>query len=170
MQAVPFLLFATLFYWLYLFIICRRVWRRSGRKFVYSILDIWAFILGFTPSLWLVGYIIQHGSRELIAPLILMFFGQIGGFFIAIVDKGSGESGLTSAVGVFLGTLGGLGLALGFVLVVWAGCLALLVLLATLFLSYGLVLIPLALVVAAILDKGKKPKVDDQSADGGQSP
>ena len=99
------------FYFLYLLFICRnelQKLRSTGRPLNYGIVDIWASILGLTPTLLLVGNLFTERSSGLDAYLFAIFFAcaQLVGMFVArvdhVLDTPPGQHGVLASAGYIL--------------------------------------------------------------------
>jgi len=145
-------------YILFLFFLCRKSWLQSSRRLAYRITDIWAFIVGITPSLFLLSHVLNHPYFELITVLVLLGFGQLAGIFLALLDNN--DSKRTALAGSFLnivaGAIAGVGLAFIYVGSVFTLAFVLVLVCVLTFFTYGLILLPIILIIAVGFGRREK--------------
>ncbi|HYG73860.1 MAG TPA: hypothetical protein VEK08_02415 [Planctomycetota bacterium] len=99
-----------------LFVYCRHIYRHSGsKKISFRITDIWAAMVGLTPSLLLAtGFSGARMESETLVLAVLVYClasGQLAGMFVENLDPSS--SAWTSAMRILVGAMLGTGLAFG---------------------------------------------------------
>jgi hypothetical protein len=149
-------------YIVFLIVVCRKRWRNSEHRLAYGISDMWAFIVGITPTLLLAAYVIEHRAPEYITGLALLGFGQFAGIFLALMDNNDSKrtSLAASFLNIIAGSVAGVGLAFIYVGSVFILAFTLGLIFVMAFLTYGLVLLPLAIVIFitwASVRRKKKP-------------
>lgn len=128
----------TAIYLLYLFVICLLVWRKSKRRFSYSIMDLYAFTLGIIPTLVSLAWVSRLGDDRWYLPVAMLGLSQFTGFALGVLEKPQGMHPWAASCHVLFGTLGGMGLALLFLLVAWMA-------------YYALVMLPVLILIAVPL-------------------
>jgi hypothetical protein len=147
-------------YIVYLIVVCRRRWRISEHRLAYGISDLWAFIIGITPTLMLAAYVIEHREPEYITGLALLGFGQLAGIFLALMDNN--DSKRTSLAASFLNIIAGSVAGVGLAFIYVGSALTLAFMLGLIFImtfyTYGIILVPLALLAFITMASTRKKK------------
>jgi hypothetical protein len=118
-----------LLYLCFLAFLGRRYWKSfqasaPGRNFTYRITDFWAAMLALTPTMVLIVVTASYPTMEIVIICAFLGASQAFGMFIGKLGFGrysDNQSAFGSAIDIVLGGLYGIGVLVGFYLVLIVG-------------------------------------------------